>query len=89
MALEDAWVLAAALDAESDQARALAAYAAARRPRATRVQRAAAGSGRLYHLGPGLGAPVHLALRAASAVAPALLARRFDWLFGEDVTSAG
>jgi salicylate hydroxylase len=89
MALEDAWVLAAVLDREPDQGRALAAYTAARLPRATRVQRAAAGGGRLYHLGPGLREPAHLALSAASAVAPALLARRFDWLFGKDVTAAG
>ena len=58
------------------------------RPRATRVQRAAARSGRLYHLRPG---PARAGARRASArspaVAPALLARRFDWLFGGDVTT--
>ena len=42
MALEDAWVLAAALDRAGDPAAGLAAYAAARLPRAARVQRAAA-----------------------------------------------
>ena len=89
MALEDAWVLAAALDRATDPAAGLAAYAAARLPRATRVQRAAAGSGRLYHLGPGLREPAQAGLRLASAVAPGLLLRRFDWLFGADVTTAG
>ena len=89
MALEDAWVLAAALERAGDPAAGLAAYAAARQPRAARVQRAAARGGRLYHLRPGLREPAHLALAAASTVAPALLARRFDWLFGHDVTSTG
>ena len=52
MALEDAWVLAAELDRAADPAAGLAAYAAARRPRATRVQRAAARNGRIFHLAP-------------------------------------
>ena len=89
MALEDAWVLAAALDAAADPAAGLAAYAAARRPRTARVQRAAARSGRLYHLGPGLRAAADLGLGAVAAVAPRLLARRFDWIFAHDVTRAG
>jgi salicylate hydroxylase len=88
MALEDAWVLAAALDA-ADLRSGVAAYAAARLPRATRVQRAAAGSGRVYHLGPGLRGPAHLALGLLSGVAPGLLTRRFDWLYGHDVTRTG
>ena len=89
MALEDAWVLAAALDRAPDPVAGLAAYAAARLPRATRVQRAAARSGRLYHLRPGLREPAHAGLRMIGAVAPALLLRRFDWLFGGDVTATG
>ncbi len=89
MALEDAWVLAAALDRAVDPEEGLAAYAAARLPRATRVQRAAARNGRIYHLGPGLRAPVQAGLAAASALAPGWLAGRFDWLYGGDVTAAG
>ncbi len=87
MALEDAYVLAACLDRTPDPSAGLAAYEAARLARATRVQRAAARSGRLYHLGPALAAPAHAILRAASATAPSLLASRFDWLFGTDVTT--
>ena len=90
MALEDAWVLADVLDLAEDPRAGLAAYEAARLPRATRVQRAAARSGRIYHLGPGAaraGACRRSAL--ASAVAPSLLAGRFDWLFGHDVTATG
>ena len=89
MALEDAWVLAAALDAAADPAAGLAAYAAARLPRTSRVQRAAARSGRIYHLRPGLRAPVQAGLRLVSGVAPGHLLRRFDWLFGADVTRMG
>ena len=88
MALEDAWVLAAELDRAADPAAGLAAYVAARRPRATRVQRAAARNGRIFHLLPGLRGPAQAALAAASALAPAWLAGRFDWLYGHDVTAA-
>ena len=87
MALEDAWVLAAELDRAADPAAGLAAYAAARRPRATRVQRAAARNGRIFHLRPGLRGPAQAALAAASALAPGWLAGRFDWLYGGDVTA--
>ena len=89
MALEDAWVLADCLDLADDPSVGLSAYEDARLGRVTRVQRAAAASGRLYHLGPRLSRPVHLGLRAVAAVAPTLLASRFDWIFGEDVTSTG
>jgi salicylate hydroxylase len=89
MALEDAWVLADELDLARDPARGLAAYEAARLPRATRVQRAAARNGRVYHLRPGLRDAAHLGLGLASTLAPGLLAGRFDWLFGADVTRIG
>ena len=89
MALEDAWVLGRCLDIDPDPLRALTAYEALRRPRATRVQRAAARSGRLYHLGPGLRGPAQAGLRLIGGVAPGLLAGRFDWLFGHDVTTTG
>lgn len=87
MALEDAWVLADALDLAADPRAGLAAYEDARLGRATRVQRAAARSGRVYHLGPALRGPVQAVLRGVTTVAPTLLAARFDWLFGRDVTS--
>lgn len=88
MALEDAWTLAACLAAAPDLPTGLRAYEAQRRPRATRVQRAAARNARLYHLGmPGLREAVHLGLRAASALAPGALIGRFDWLYGADVTA--
>ena len=66
MALEDAWVLAAALDAAADPAAGLAAYAAARLPRTSRVQRAAARSGRI--LSPAAGSARAGAGRAAAGL---------------------
>ena len=42
--------------------------------------------GRLYHLRPGLAGAAHLGLRLTGPVGPALLTRRFDWLYGHDVT---
>ena len=77
MALEDAWVLAAALDRAADPAAGLAAYAAARLPRATRVQRAAARERAALPPAPGLaraGAPRRSP--PPRPLAPALLARR-------------
>ena len=88
MALEDAWVLADRLDRAPDPAVGLAAYEAARLPRATRVQRAAAQAGRLYHLRAGVREPAHAGLRIASRLAPALIERRFDWIYRHDVTRA-
>lgn len=86
MALEDAWVLAAALDAAADLPAGLATYEARRKARATRTQRAAARNGRIYHLAsPVLRGAAHLGLRAASSVAPGALLGRFDWLYGANV----
>lgn len=88
MALEDAWVLAACLDAagEGGLGPALAAYQTARRDRCARIVDAAATNARIYHLDGLRRDVVHLGMRVASRVAPALLLRRFDWLYGHDVT---
>ena len=88
MALEDAWVLAAELDLWPDPAAGLAAYEDRRKPRATRVQRAAAQNGRLYHLRNPARRIAHLGLAAASRAAPGALLGRFDWIYGADVVSA-
>lgn len=89
MALEDAFVLAAALDAAETPAAGIAAYERTRRPRATRVQRASARNANVYHLAGPARQPLHAGLRALSTVAPGLLLRRFDWLYRHDVTLAG
>ena len=88
MALEDAWVLAAELDVAVSPEQGLMAYEARRRPRASRVQQAAARNGRIYHLDGPARAAAQLALRTASTLAPLSLLGRFDWLYGADVVSA-
>jgi salicylate hydroxylase len=87
MALEDAWVLADRLG-RLPQEEALAAYEAARRDRVSRVIAAANANARNYHLAnPLLRTAAHAALRLGGALAPAAALRRFDWIYGHDVTA--
>lgn len=89
MALEDAWVLADALSGADDLSTGLASYQSRRRDRVVRVIDAASRNARNYHLSPG---PVrfaaHTALGLVSRMAPGQMLRRFDWLYGHDVTRA-
>jgi salicylate hydroxylase len=86
LALEDAWVLAEALDRHEAPPVAFAAFQAARQARVTRAVAAADANARNYHLA-GLKRDVaHMGLRMLSRVAPARLAARFDWLYAHDVT---
>lgn len=89
MALEDAWVLARELDKRGTP-EGLAAYERQCKPRATRVQKAAASNATAYHLrsGPVRGM-AHLGLGAVSRLAPSVLLGKFDWLYGVDVTKNG
>lgn len=84
MAIEDAWLLAACLDAEPDQPRALARFEALRRPRVTRIVAAANANARNYHLTGLKRRAGHSLLRAASRLAPGRLLGRFDWLYDYD-----
>lgn len=87
MALEDAFVLADALDRAADPAAGLHDYGARRQKRVARVVRAGRRNARLYHLGPApLRLPAHLALGLAGRLAPGALLAGFDWLYGADVT---
>jgi salicylate hydroxylase len=79
MALEDAVVLADAMAADPEPARALAAYAASRTSRVRRVARASGVNGRIYHLGGWAASARDLAL---TRLAPETLMRRLDWLYG-------
>ena len=86
MALEDAWVLAACLDAASPP-EALAAYQARRLPRVARVIAAANANARNYHLrNPLARFAAHSALRLAGALAPGRMLSRFNWIWQHDVT---
>ncbi|WP_084667960.1 FAD-dependent monooxygenase [Nioella nitratireducens] len=87
MALEDAWVLAEALDQEDDTTTALTRYEAQRKGRTARIVEAASQNARNYHLHPGpYRAAAHMALRIGSRVAPQMATRPFEWLYGHDVT---
>jgi salicylate hydroxylase len=79
MAIEDAAVLAACFAAEPDDApAALAAYEAARKPRATRVHKAGIETGEHYHYGGTLAALRNAALWIAG---PKLAIKRNDWVY--------
>ncbi len=85
LALEDAWVLAAAVD-RWPLAEALARYETLRKPRVARAIEAANANARNYHLS-GVQRRVALtALAGLGAVAPGLFLRRYDWLYRHDVT---
>ncbi len=89
MALEDAWVLSECLDRHEDRARALAAYQSRRRDRVVRVIDAASANARNYHLSsPLVRTAAHAALRLGGTLFPAHALRRFDWLYGYDVTAS-
>ncbi|HID49076.1 MAG TPA: monooxygenase, partial [Chromatiales bacterium] len=90
MALEDAWVLADSLDRAGTVGDGLAKYQSRREARAKRVVDAATGNARNYHLRfVPLRLAAHTALRLASVLAPGFALRRFDWLYGYDVTRDG
>lgn len=80
LALEDAWAVSGLL---SDPA----AFEALRRARVTRALVAAAGNARAYHLTGVQRRLAHAALRLAGVVAPGLPLKRYDWLYGYDVTN--
>lgn len=86
MALEDAWLLADRVTRGG--VAALPAYEAARKPRVTRVIKAAEGNAWRFHLRPG---PVrfaaHTAIRLGGRLAPSRMLGAFDWLYGHDVTA--
>lgn len=87
MAMEDAWVLADALDKADDTASGLAAYQSRRIDRATRVIDSASGNAWKYHLSfPPVRFGAHLGLRAVSRLAPKRLLQQFDWIYRHDVT---
>lgn len=89
MALEDGFVLARALADQDALDAALMVYEGARAPRCRRIVDASGRAARLYHLGPPVRDLAHLAMRAANALAPGLVARRYDWIHRHDATRQG
>ena len=87
LALEDAFVLVAALQANATDAAGLAAYQQHRKPRVTRAIAAATANARNYHLS-GLPARIaHLGLSGISRLAPTAFLSRLSWLYDHDVTA--
>ena len=87
LALEDAWVLADCLS-KAPVAQALSQYQTRRHARVSRAIAAANANARNYHLSRWWEKlPAHMALRVLDRLAPSLMVRRFDWLYGHDVTA--
>ena len=86
LALEDAWVLAALCNRSSSVDDALSRYQSIRAPRVARAIRTANANAVNYHLSGLKRTAAQTGLRTLGAVAPNLVLRRFDWLYGYDVT---
>jgi salicylate hydroxylase len=88
MAIEDAYVLAAALDHyASDHVSALDAYEAERRPRTARVQLEARERGRTYHLAtPKEQEERDLAFKQQQAKDPNAVGIKAEWVYSYDAT---
>ena len=84
MAVEDAWTLAACLDATPDQATALSRYENLRRPRTARIVAAANDNARNYHLTGPKRLAAHVALRIGGKIAPNAILSRFEWIYDFD-----
>ena len=90
LALEDAWVLGAALQAQpGDIPAALASYQTHRRDRAARVVEAASRNAWKYHLRAPLSWPAHQILKLGGRFAPQKMVAQFDWIYRHDVTQQG
>jgi salicylate hydroxylase len=87
MALEDAWVLAQCLDGHDTPEAACAAFQQARSARCARIVKASSANARAYHLSSPLREIAHLGLRLGGRIAPQAALRRFDWIYGMDVTT--
>ena len=88
MALEDAWVLADCLARHDTPEAAFAAYQQARSLRCARIVAASTANARAYHLASPLREIAHLGLRIGGRIAPQAALRRFEWIYGMDVTKA-
>jgi salicylate hydroxylase len=88
MALEDAWVLADCLAGHDTPEAAFAACQQARAARCARIVAASAANARAYHLSGPLREIAHLGLRIGGRIAPQAALRRFEWIYGLDVTAA-
>ena len=89
MAIEDAYVLAAALAAQDEVGAALAQYEALRRPRTARVQLESRERGRTYHLASPLALLKRdISYRLRSLLNPHTSGIKANWVYDYDAPSA-
>lgn len=89
LALEDAWVLARALEeGTAGIPNALKQYQAWRQERAMKVVDAASRNAWKYHLRAPLSWPAHRILKLSGQIAPQRMVGQFDWIYRHDVTAA-
>ncbi|MGC6471406.1 MAG: FAD-dependent monooxygenase [Parvibaculales bacterium] len=87
-ALEDAYVLADSMSRHADIPAALAAYERLRHPRTSKVQAAARANAGLFHRRALAGRlATYGPMWLAGKLSPAIIDRRFAWLYGYDVTA--
>lgn len=86
MALEDAYMLARALDEGGGTAQTLAAYQDARASRCAKIVAAANSNARAYHLSGPIRGLAHFGLKVAGKIAPDLALKRYDWIYDYDPT---
>jgi len=87
MAIEDAWVLAEELDRQPTRNAGFAAYQTRRSTRVKRIVAQAHGNTAIYHMAtPGVRQVLHFGMRVVNVLAAPKFARRYDWLYGLDVT---
>jgi salicylate hydroxylase len=88
-ALEDAWILAAVLDAGATPHTALRRYFDLRIDRTSRIQKGSAANARLFHRGSMLGgAAVYGPMAIGARMFPNLIHARQDWVYRYDATVA-
>ncbi len=87
MALEDAWAFGVALERAESIEQGLSNYQVLRHERAKKVINAATGNAWKYHLSFGpMRFAAHAALRIGGRLAPGMMLKQFDWIYGYDVT---
>lgn len=87
LALEDAWVLARALQEATSIGAGLALYQLRRQLRAEKVVQAASRNAWKYHLRAPLSWPAHQVLKLGGRLAPHRMVGQFDWIYRHDVTA--
>lgn len=88
MAIEDAWVLAQAVEASQSVEQGLALYEARRKPRASRVQAASRANMKTFHRrSPVTRLATYGPMWLANRAVPGFVQSRQDWIYGEDVTA--